>query len=526
MKRRAILYGRFSSNNQREESIDAQIRAMKEYCERNNIEIVGIYTDEAQTGKFDTRDDFQRMMHDVFKNHVLIDLILVHKFNRFARNKYDSAIYKKRLKDIGVKVVSVTQNIDDTPEGAMMESFLEAMDEYYSANLALEVQKGLRENALKGMHTGGTVPFGLTLDENKRYIPYENAEAIKRIFSEYVQGKPMHKIAEDLTADGYRNQRGKPIAERSLYEFLHNEKYIGNYIYTLKGAETIRLDGIIPPIISRELWDMAQKRNKKAKARVGKSERVYFLTEKAVCGYCGASVSGAGSKTRKSDGKKIYYYQCIGKFKLKNGCKASSIQKLHFEQAVIETVLETVMDDAAIWNISKLAHEKMLEQIAKPKISTQALKDELAELFEKEKRLAHMYMNSKIDAKILDAESHELSSRKHTIETELKARKQQEKHDIQSAEQIYKFLTDYISCMFAENVHDKEEFKRLLINTFVDSITLLNDEIVVEIKPNFAADNSVDSSRHAGAIRALAPLVYPLHIDRAKVRTAGMVTTL
>ena len=163
--RRAVAYGRFSSSNQRDESIDAQLRAIGDYCEREGIQLVEVYTDEAQSATTDNRDDFMVMIDALLKGKLTdIDAVLVHKFNRFARNKYDSALYKKRLRDMGIKVISVTQPIDDSPEGRILESMIEAMDEYYSENLALEVKKGMLENALKGKHTGGGKLLGLSVD--------------------------------------------------------------------------------------------------------------------------------------------------------------------------------------------------------------------------------------------------------------------------------------------------------------------------------------------------------------------------
>lgn len=211
----AVAYARYSSDRQREESIDAQIRAIREYCESENIKLVAIFTDEAQSGKSAERDNFQDMIVGIMKDRYNVDYVLVHKFNRFARNKYDSALYKKRLKEKGVKVVSVTQKIDDTPEGAMMESFLEAMDEYYSANLAAEVRKGLRENALKAKHTGGVLPFGFDVDENNNYIPNKDAKIVQRIFEEFAAGFPKSKIVERLNAEGKRTQKGKYFSLRS-----------------------------------------------------------------------------------------------------------------------------------------------------------------------------------------------------------------------------------------------------------------------------------------------------------------------
>lgn len=158
----AVAYARFSSSNQREESIDAQFRAINEYCDQNNINLIETFKDEAVSGTTDNRYNFQRMINAIVKGELKVNAVLVHKFNRFFRDKVNSAVYKKKLKDVGVKVISVTQSIDDTPEGDMMESIIEAFDQYYSANLSVEAKKGLRENAINGKHNGGKIPLGFT----------------------------------------------------------------------------------------------------------------------------------------------------------------------------------------------------------------------------------------------------------------------------------------------------------------------------------------------------------------------------
>ena len=144
---RVALYARFSSDNQRSESIDAQLRAMRTYCQHHNYIIVDTYIDEAKSATNDRRPSFQRMIAD--SKTKKFDILLVHKLDRFARNRYDSAVYKRELKRNGVSVFSVLENLDDSPESIMMEAVLEGMAEYYSQNLGREVMKGLRETALK-----------------------------------------------------------------------------------------------------------------------------------------------------------------------------------------------------------------------------------------------------------------------------------------------------------------------------------------------------------------------------------------
>ena len=158
LSKRAALYSRFSSDNQRTESIDAQLRAMHAYCEQHHFTIVNTYVDEARSATNDRRPSFQQMIADSAGK--AFNIVLVHKLDRFARNRYDSAIYKRELKKNGVTVYSVLENLDSSPESIIMESVLEGMSEYYSQNLAREVMKELTENALQCKHNGGKPPLG------------------------------------------------------------------------------------------------------------------------------------------------------------------------------------------------------------------------------------------------------------------------------------------------------------------------------------------------------------------------------
>lgn len=514
--KRAIAYARYSSNNQREESIDAQLRAIREYAEKNNIEIVAVFTDEAITGQTDKRDDFQKMIRGIVKGHFDIDAVLVHKFNRFARNKYDSAIYKKRLKEINVRVVSVTQKIDDTPEGAMMESFLEAMDEYYSANLALEVRKGLRENALKGKHAGGQVNFGLSLDNEGYYIPNENAQIVKRIFEEYAAGFAKTEICERLNKEGYRNQRGKRFNTRTISDFLRNEKYIGNYIYTIDKVETIRLDGVIKnPIIDRKLWDKVQKlcESGSIKGRYRKQKRIYYLTGKAFCECCGSPISGAGSK-RSRNGNLNYYYKCVGKVKHKNGCTNPSINKDWFEPRLLKAVINSVMTEERIKYISKLAFEELEQLRETPVITTASLQKELTTIKDKEERLMELYIEGEMSKEILDKKKKGLVARKFEIEEELERRSQLNGTEDITEDTIFEFVKNYIEYLKEHYSEADDEFMRVVFSTFVDKVIVGKEKITAHLKADFSLMGGGDSRQVSGVIHNLATVNIQTEFDR------------
>lgn len=521
----AVAYARFSSNNQREESIDAQLRAIREYCEKENIELIAEFVDEAVSGKTDNREDFQKMINQLLKGHIQADYVLVHKFNRFARSKFDSALYKKKLKDVDTKVVSVTQKIDDTPEGELLEGFLETIDQYYSANLAAEVRKGLRENALKGKHAGGQVLFGYSLNKDGYYVPNENAKIVKRIFEEYVAGVPKTVICERLNAEGYRNQRGKTFTTRTLYDLLRNEKYIGNYVYTIDKKETIRLDGIIQnPPIDMKLWNEVQQLCKesaeKVKGRRHPSGNFYYLTGKAFCGECGSRICANGSKRSNGTGKLNYYYQCVEKVKHKSGCKNPGINKDYIEPKVLSVILSVIMDKDYIKKFAHTAYNEILAMRKKPVVSTADLKKELAQITKKQERLRDLYIDGAMSKEILDEKNGELNRRSFQIKDELEKRKNIIESEDITVEDIEKFITQYIDNVLENYKQSDEEFKRIIFHTFLEKVVISKDKVEVHIHTPFSrmdnGDVAGDSVRFTGVLHRLSTVKIVCSFRRKK----------
>lgn len=517
-RKTAVAYGRFSSNNQREESIDAQMRAIREYCAKENIELIAEFKDEAISGKTDDRADFQNMISQLLKGNLAVDYVLVHKFNRFARNKYDSALYKKKLKDAGIKVISVSQKIDETPEGELLEGFLETIDQYYSANLAVEVRKGLRENALKGKHAGGQVLFGYSLDKDGYYVANENAKIVKRIFEEYAAGYPKTEICERLNREGYRNQRGRKFNTRTIYDLLRNPKYIGLYVYTIDKKETIRLEDVIKnPPIDRKLWEQVQKlcEEGSAKGRYRKKKRSYLLTGKTFCEECGCPISGGGSK-RSRNGKLMYYYKCVGKSKYKNGCKNPSINKDWVEPRLLQTVLNTVMDEQQVKYLAKLAFAELEAMRDTPVVTTAQLKKELSNILTKQERLTDLYLDGGMDKAMLDEKNGELQRRRYQIEEELEKRKHIANSEDVTQKDIENFIHEFVEN--AKNSHDQmdDEFMRLMFSTFVEKVIVSREKITVHIRADFSLMATVTNEQVSGVIHSLPTVNIEKVINRKK----------
>ncbi len=498
--RRAVAYARFSSNNQRDESIDAQLRAIREYCERENIQLVEIYTDEAQSATTDVRDDFRNMIDDIIAGKLDIDIVLVHKFNRFARNKYDSAIYKKRLRDIGITVVSVTQPIDDSPEGRILESLIEAMDQYYSENLALEVKKGMLENALKGKHTGGGKLLGLSVDEEGYYYPDENAHIIRRIFKEYADGVPKTQIVARLNEEGYRNQYGRRFSERTVFDLLQNEKYVGNFVYHHTSTETIRLDGIIKnPIIDEDLWEAVQeKRRSKNKARWRK--RKYIMTGKLHCGVCGFTYCGHGAKIKNKKGEVAAYYKCAGKTKHKNSCNNPSLNKDYYEKLIIDTITESVLTDNAIDSIAKQVLQQLEKERKAPQVPTAKLNKQLNKVKDQQAKLMELYVNGGIEMDILEDKNRALKAEKKRLEDQIAKNKHLERAETLELEDVRLFLKDFRRSVSTSDT----EYAQIIFNTFVDKITVYPEYLDVSLKVDFSTLRG-DKMKKRGASRIISP---------------------
>ena len=203
---------------------------MNQFCRQQHWQVVATYTDEARSATTDNRPQFQKMIADSSKG--MFDIVLVHKLDRFSRDRYDSAIYKKRLKKNNVQLCSVLERIDDSPESIMMESVLEGMAEYYSRNLGREVMKGMKETALQCKHTGGCPPLGYDVGEDRKLIINKHeAEAVKIIFEMYAEGHGYGAIIACLNEHGYTTKRGHIFGKNSLYEILSNEKYTGVFVF-------------------------------------------------------------------------------------------------------------------------------------------------------------------------------------------------------------------------------------------------------------------------------------------------------
>ena len=332
----AVIYARYSCDQQTEQSIEGQLRVCEDYAKAHDILILDTYIDRAMTGTNDNRADFQRMIKDSARREW--DYVLVYKLDRFSRDKYATAIHKKTLKDHGVKVLSAMENIPDTPEGIILESLLEGMNQYYSAELSQKVKRGMRETRLKGNYQGGGVPYGYTIEGRKIVIDEPKAEVVRYMYEQFSKGVYVRQIVAELTARGIL-YHGRPFAKNTVYNILKNDKYSG--VYDCNG-ETVA--NMYPPIIPAEIFERVRSivnANKHGKRSV---EVVYLLRGKLKCGYCGESIIAECGTSK--DGEKRYYYKCRGRKARVNDCQKSVIQKDALETLVLNTIIAQLKEPA------------------------------------------------------------------------------------------------------------------------------------------------------------------------------------
>lgn len=411
-----VAYMRYSSENQRDGySIEAQQKAIREYCERKGWTIVHEYIDEARSGTNDNREHFQEMIADASKGN--FDGVVVHKFDRFSRDKYDNAIYKRELRNYGIRVYSVLEELDDSPESLILETLLEGMAQYYSENLAREVKKGLGVKARKGEWCGGQPPYGYRNDKetSKLYIVPEEAEVVRLMFERYADGKAISEIVEELTANGVKTKLSKrrggvDFSPAGVRAILANEKYTGTFVYRKnkrvktrtgsknvpqKQGDVIVVEEAIPRIIDDETFAIVQNRLRSNTYNTSRAKVNYMLTGLMVCGECGAEYVGGGSVCRKNKNgteMRYNYYICSNK-KKEHSCKNSQISKERIEQACIKGIIDYCYNDKSIRIFAEDYQKWVKESDSENRAQIEQYRAELKKLESQKARLVSLALD-------------------------------------------------------------------------------------------------------------------------------------
>lgn len=452
--KKAVIYARYSSDSQTEQSIDGQLRVCNDYARNNDIVILDTYIDRAMTGTNDNRPDFQKMIKDSSKKEW--EYVLVYKFDRFSRNKYETAMHKKTLKDNGVKVISAMEYIPDSPEAIILESMLEGYAEYYSAELSQKVRRGMNETRRKGNFTGGIIIYGYKVENHKVVIDEEKAEVIRFIFEQYANDVYVKDIIKALTEKGIFN-KGKPFAKNTIYNILKNEKYAGIYRY----KDEI-FDNIYPAIVPQEIYQKVRKKTDSNKYGTRSVEVVYLLRHKIKCGYCGSPISAECGTAKNGETKR--YYKCLGR-KHNNGCKKTMVRKEVLEQYVIDNVIAEMSKPEIVNYIT----DKLLELQELNSESNATLKQLV-----KEQRQTENAINNIMTAIENGGTSNTAMKRLRELESQKEELEKQ--ICIERAKSTFKLSRQDILDFYKQAL---EKEPRMLINYLVKEIQLFDDKMVI-----------------------------------------------
>lgn len=484
----AAFYGRYSSDNQRTESIDAQKRAAEEYAARNNIKIVKVYVDEAKSATSDKRPQFQQMIKDSALG--IFDNIIVHKLDRFSRDKYDSAVYKRKLKANGVKLISILENLDGSPESVILESVIEGMAQYYSANLAREVMKGMKETAFQCKHTGGQPPLGYDVNSEKKYIINEvEAEIVRKIFDMYINGYSYAQIIDYLNERGWKTKVGNTFGKNSIYSILDNEKYSGIYIFNRSSkkdafgkrnshlfkdeSEVIRIEGGMPALVSKEIFQKTREMmiSRKKAPGANKAKETYLLTGLIFCGDCGSAMQG--NRRNAKDKPRYVSYRCGSRMQ-KRDCDNKEIRKEYIEEFVLSELEKNILNDKAVPILVEKINKHIQEQAGSDKESVEVMLKELEDIEKQINNIvsaimqgfAHEEFKTKMD---------DLKDKKVKLEVAIKEQESRSQAPKIAEEQVKQLFSMFREFVTQRNIPECKKF----IQNYVDKVIVYKDHVEV-----------------------------------------------
>ncbi len=505
----AAEYCRYSSSAQDDGySIEAQQKAIANFAAVNGYDVQHSYIDKARTGTNANRPEFQRMIEDAKKG--LFDVIIIHKIDRFSRNRFDSILYKNELSKYGVKVISVTENFGEGAEAELMLAMQESMAEYYSKNLAREVRKGMDVLSSKGLHTGGSPPLGYDVVDKKLAINEAEAEIVRLIFEMYSNKYTYNDMAKELNARGYKTKSGNEFSASSFNSILNQEKYIGTYVYnrrvskSLTGKynshankpedEIVRIPNAVPRIIDDETFNRVQARLNQNKRNVGtyKSKSSYLLSGLIVCGECGYHYQG---NSRKGGSGTIYSsYRCGKKQNHKIGCGNKEIEKNKLENFVIEQLQNYLFSDEAI---NEIAHQVNEYNKTVAKTNNQDLILFQKQLKQIDKQIANITkaIARGVDEDIMIDQINGLNQSKKDLQKRIDEAVLEELPTV-SKDDIRQALSAFSTYLKENNTIECKRF----IDNYIDKIVVHKDKIEIVLKVASSNFNTSESDNDSGAL--------------------------
>lgn len=494
---KVAAYCRFSSEKQVDGySIEAQKKAIIEFCKHNKYDLVNFYVDEAKSGTNDDREAFQTLIKDSSKKQ--FQAVIVHKLDRFSRDRYNSIFYRKKLKDNGVKLISVLERIDDdNPEDLILLSVLEGMSEYYSKNLSREVKKGMNIAAAKGQWTGGIIPFGYKVNHELKRLEINEDEAyiVREFFHMFANGQSTKNIELYAISKNYLTHKGNLFDTKQITRMLKNEVYIGVKRYnsgknrkskSYKREDEILVKNAHDAIIDEETYFKCKTRfEANSKGGRVRNNHEYLLSGFIECGDCGSKYRGSCAYS--SSGQVYYYYKCLGKRNANKRCKSKAIPADKFESFIFNVIrdkcfTEEQLDEYANRILDMLiAKEIEMDKKEKTSKSLKTLEKEFESLNIKKQKLLDLYLESAIDRKSFDKKSAELEDKLFKVELEINDYKSQEfdKNNKLSFEVIRMALKLMVDDLISD---DAQINKKSIIDALIKKIIITDGQVELYLK--------------------------------------------
>lgn len=466
----AVIYARYSSHNQRDVSIDQQVKVITEFADRSNLKVISVYADRAISGTTDNRPEFQRMIEDAKSGG--FQYVIVYSIDRFARDRFDSITYKKILKDHGVRVLSAMENISDDPSGILLESVLEGLAEYYSRELSQKIRRGLQDNAERGL-VAASIPYGYMKGQDGKYaIHPEESKIVKEIFDRVLHKESYADIARDLNERGIKTKY-KAEWNKSSFKFLTNERYRGVYIY-----RDIRKEGGMPAIIDNDTFYAVQaeveRRNMPKGQTINRRRRentVYLLTGKCYCDCCKGGMVGKSGTGR--HGGFYTYYACQNQFR-HHTCDMKQVKKDDLEKFVAGALKLVAMDDDALNMMVDLSIEA--QQNKKTSSEATLLRAELQQTESAINNIMKAIEQGIITPDMKDRMT-ELSDRKERLKGQITVLEHNDKLETLTRGEIIAAFQ-----LLRENQIENKDFQDTLFDIFLNSVHVGKEKITIVMK--------------------------------------------
>ena len=483
----AALYARVSSDRQDVDlSVAAQLRALRDYADKNDYSVAREYVDEAESGRIADRPQFRKMIEEGGKASAPFEVILVWKFSRFTRKREHAVAFKSMLRRKGIRVVSITEHADDTPTGKLMEAIIESVDEFYSENLAQEVVRGMRESASRGYFLASRAPFGYkrikvndgTKERPTLEIDPDAAPIVREIFESSRRGNGLKEICKELNDRGITN-RGRRWQKSTVHAMLSNEAYAGTAVWGRnskdpKAGEPVRVENAWPALVSRETFDLVRRgmhERAPAQQRPARVGSQYLLSGLLRCGVCGKPYSGQGAKSGK-----FAYYVCGSLLREGAGtCTARYLNAERVEDFIIDKVRERILTEETITELVTLVAEEIDALAGEVNGRLTAITAELADV---ETRLENLYQALETKQLPIEALSPRILSLKARQDQLVAAREEAEDQlerrrvELPTSKEIKGYVADFREFLKEGTFPER----KALIRNFVQGIEVVDGE--------------------------------------------------